>query len=63
MNGTVGLAQSHDLFLAHVNRQFLCRKTERGGEREGERDGARDGGGAGIALNESQSNHSSIWMI
>lgn len=55
MNGTVGLAQSHDLFLAHVNRQFH-RQRERGME-------SVMGGGAGIALNESQTNHSSIWMI
>lgn len=38
MNSTVGLAQSHDLFLAHVNRQFLCSEMHREREREGEMD-------------------------
>ena len=33
--------QSHDLFLAHVNRQFLCRETQI----EREWDGVSDGGG------------------
>lgn len=41
--------QSHDLFLAHVNRQFLCRDTDRG--RRGRMQSVVGEGGAGVALN------------
>lgn len=41
--------QSHDLFLAHVNRQFLCRETQIEGG--GGRWSQRWGRGAGMALN------------
>lgn len=55
--------QSHDLFLAHVNRQFLCRETQiEGGGEDGGSDGG-GGGGPGMALNGEKSNHSSIWMM
>lgn len=53
--------QSHDLFLARVNGQFLCRETQIEGGGGGWSQGWGRGGRRGIKWEKS--NHSSSWMI